>query len=308
MRVIDPKTRVLPPPGIYHGVPEVHYHGWKDAAGSSELRVLADKSPAHVAAGRRAAASGTERQIGKVDSKLFGSMVHDLVLRPEIFEQLYMARPAGNGNSNAFKDACARLLADNPFGFIVPQRDIDRAHGVKNALSEHELAGPAFFGRRTEVSLVWRKTVEIEVGGKTVEVTIPAKARLDAVDADVGPADLKVSSDVSEDAVARKVDEYRYDLQGAWYLGGASECAIETIPEFAFFFVEDDDPFDIQMYPVSGRVLSAAEARLDDLVPLWAKCQITGIWPKSPPMSKDLPLSYRLRNEVEGRVPFRGAA
>lgn len=309
MRVIDPKTRVLPPPGVYHGVPEVHYHGWKGAASSSELRILADESPAHVIAARVAESGPGDRQIAKVDGKRFGNIMHDLVLRPEVFSQLYRARPAGNANSNAFKNACAKILSENPFCFIVPPAALDRAHKAEEALKNHDLAGPAFFDTKTEVSVVWQEQVEITLeGGVVEEVTVDAKARLDAVHASVGYADLKMTTDISEDAVARKVDDYRYDLQAAWYMRGGSRREIEAPPEFAFFFMEDDEPFDIRMFQVPGRVLVAAEERLNDLFPLWARCQRTGEWPKSPPRSSDLPLTRRLQIEVDHLAPYQGDA
>ena len=285
---VDPATRVLPGPGLYRNVPEAHYHGWRGVCSSSELRILAEKSPAHVLVGR---GEGGETS----DAKAFGSMVHDLVFRPLMFPELYIVRPEGSANSNAFKAKVAALQAERPFVQFAKPADIERAKAIKKVLMAHPLASPALFdGDGTEVSIVALDS----------EWAVTMKARLDTYDKALGFVDLKVTTDVSEDAVARKIGDFRYDLQAAFHMRVASESGglAGVPPEFAFVFVEDHPPHDVQVYQVPGPVLTAAESRLDDLVPLWAKCEKLGEWPGSPAIVKALPLPWKLRQYAERGV------
>jgi hypothetical protein len=284
---IDTSTREMPGPGIYRGVPFAHYLGWK-AVSASRLKVLVTETPAQLQHEMSQPPDGTEAQS-------FGTVLHTLVLQPELFPELYQIRPPGRANSNEYKRAEARIMADHPHVTLIKPEDWDRAHRCRDALAKHELAGPALSGGDKELSIVWEEP----------EYGVTCKARLDAPLAGVGIWDLKSTQDPRPHAWGRDAWKYRYDIQGAFYLRGALSVGLDLPSDFAFIAVKSTAAFGIRIYDFQGdaaKVLNAAWTEVESLLTLWARCRDTGVWPDYPAHVEPFPLpSYAMR-QIEDEI------
>lgn len=284
---MDKSLREMPEePGVYPGILSAWYHNWHPAASSSQLRKISTHSPAHLKAALENPSSTAAQE--------FGDALHAAVFQPEIFDTYYVERPPGHANSNAYKKAAAKVLADNPGARLLKTDTRDRVLRCRDALHAHPTAGVMLRdpGPGDELSLVWD---DQETGAR-------CKARLDAPRDEWGIIDLKKTRDARAWSFGRDAWTYRYDLQGAFYERGAFELGMELPTDYFLIAVEEHEPFGIKVYKIPGLLLANAEEEAEELLRIWARCQQTGEWPGYPPEVDELRFPSYAETGAEDRI------
>lgn len=283
---MDASTREMPKaPGVYPGIPSPHYHQWQPAASSSQLRKIATHSPAHLKAALE--------NPGSTAAQEFGDALHAAVFQPEIFDTYYVERPRGNANSNAYKAAAGKILADNPGARLLKADDRDRVQRCRDALHAHPTVGVLLgdAGPGDELSLVWDD-----------ELGVRCKARLDAPRSDWGIIDLKKTRDARPWKFGRDAWTYRYDIQGAFYPRGAAALEMGLPSDFFLIAVEEHPPFGIRVYRIPDLVLMDAWDEAEELLRIYAHCQATDEWPGYPTDIDDLRFPSYATQGAEDRI------
>ena len=217
-------------PGIYDDLSNTDYHADQDYLSSSRLKGYL---PEHF-----------RKPSGSTEALDFGTLFHTVVLEPDNLAE-YVAldaekigvksdgTPALNPTMTAaWKKAVAEAESDGLT--VIAQADLDRALNMRDAILRHDTARRLLFEEdgRAELS-----AFAVDENG------LRHKARFDRLISGVG-IDLKsTSGKPGEDAIARAVIDYGYDLSAGHYLAVADLLGLD-LQAFAFVFVsKDDDPF-----------------------------------------------------------------
>lgn len=220
------KKPVIPQPGIYYGVPFREYSAWNCFSKSMVSHAL--KSGAHLDYYIHGPRTETT-------SIAMGSLADCLILEPELFDKMYVARPDTYTNDkgevkkwNANAKACKTVLAE--FGesgrTVISNADYAKALDLRDAVLAHPVAGPAISAGKKQVSLVWDDT----------ETGVRCKGRLD-LDCDSIIYDLKTTRDASMEAFSRDIGNLGYHVQAGAYLQGLTNLG-KSPDEFRFIAVE----------------------------------------------------------------------
>ncbi|MDD2966640.1 MAG: PD-(D/E)XK nuclease-like domain-containing protein [Desulfovibrionaceae bacterium] len=179
-------------------------------------------------------------QDGGLDEKTkaldLGHLFHSLVLEPETVGKYSLLKY--QGNTKAGKEE--RKEAEEQGKITVSAKDWDAACSMRDALLKKPFA-KLFFSQKslqTEQSLYWEETVN--------GVSVPCKLRLDAMAniprLGIIPVDLKSSLSANPEELPKKIYDYGYHRQAAWYLHGLQQVGIHS-QVFVFFFCEKDFPY-----------------------------------------------------------------
>jgi len=92
--------------------------------------------------------------------------------------------------------------------------------------------------------------------------------------------DLKTTDDASPDAFARKVANYDYDFQAAYYSAILAQTEQIEVPPFWFWIaVEKTAPYTSVVYSATEWTQSGEEKMIRAL-DLYKECKATGQWPQ----------------------------
>jgi hypothetical protein len=226
-------------PGIYSGIEINRYHEQLTSTpsiSSSGLRTIFHESPAHY---WDTSYLNPERDV-KSDSSAFalGRAAHHLLLGEANFNKMFLIRPdeidgkPWHGNRtecrawNAWADSDGRTV-------LTKKRDIDAIRGMSRSMSKHPLVSAGILNGVIEHSMIWRDE----------ETGVWLKARPDAIPTDSGDvADLKTTTDITDDGIANSIGKYGYHMQAA-LVGMAYRALLSREMEsFSLVFVESSRP------------------------------------------------------------------
>lgn len=203
------------------------------------------------------------------DALTFGTLFHTVVLEPDNlagYVVLDAAKIAGDNPKTGrpydapqmtakFRAAAAEAEADGRT--VVTQEDWDRAHAMRDAVAAHDVANRLLFEEdgRAELSCF-----AVDDNG------IGHKARFDRLITGAG-IDLKSTSGrPGEDAIARTVVDFGYDVSAAHYLEVANLLGLD-VQAFAFVVVSKAEPYHVtvcdldESFLARGRALRAKALR-----------------------------------------------
>lgn len=258
--LMQPEERQTPDVGLHRGVPAVIYHGWAGAS-QSRLKLMRDKSPAHVR-------WDMEHPSEQTAALILGAAVHTAVLEPDLFPQLYVRAPAGDRRTKAVKDAWATLEDLHPNATLLAPKDFDTCIAIRDAVAAHPATQHMLEGD-AECSAVWRDE----------ETGVLCRGRFDDLAAGIGAiTDLKTTTDASPFRFPRTVYDYGYHIQAAMYLRGAAALGL-NVDSFGIIAVEKEPPYAVAVYQLEPAAIYDGGRELDKLLAQWAECERTGCWP-----------------------------
>lgn len=272
-----------PEPGLYADVPMLTYHGWEGAS-QSRLKVIRDKSPAHL----RWQMDHPEEPTGP---QRIGAAVHTAVLEPHLFAETYARGPEGNKTLKAVKAAWAALEAEDPSKVILKPAEWDLCMALRRKIEGHRIAARLLDGQ-PERSAIW----EDEDTGAM------CRGRFDLI-SDRAPVivDLKTTRDASRKSFGRDLFQFGYYLQAAHYLAGAKALDIDA-QQFVIVAIEKEPPHEVAIYDVDAGLIELARDELKPLLAVYAACERSGIWPGYAPKVQTIDIPMWAWREVEDRL------
>jgi hypothetical protein len=207
-----------------------------------------------------------------------GSATHSAILEPDLFPKQFVVSPTWNNKSpserkerDLFTEQCAKV------GITVVSKDhYDLALAMRDVVHAHPHAGPL-------MKSMLHAQAKAEQSYFATEPTtgLLVKCRFDYLSTASGWAlDLKTTRDASPRGFSKSIEQYRYDVQEAWYrhvysLATEGEC----IDRWVFLAVESAPPHQIGLYTLPAEVVRAARAVAITNLQMLADCQMLDQWP-----------------------------
>lgn len=247
---------------LFRSMPASAYHADRDALSCSMIKPLL-LSPAHFQTGLGACEKSSP-------AKAFGSLLHLLVLQPELTGQEVAVFPGvADGRGKAFGEfedlQLGKLVVDEPT-FACALR-----------LAE-KVAATTFKGRRLQHFL------EEAIPEATIYFTEPTtrlrmRVRLDSFHPDIS-FDLKSTRHACSRAFARDSVDMHYDLQAFMYsLGRCLYEGSEKPKPFVFIAAESSAPHSVSTFTASSAFMGNGAMKFQACATAFAACTKADYWP-----------------------------
>lgn len=214
------------------------------------------------------------------EALIFGKAAHCLVLGDEVFREKFIVRPemapdgkAWNGNNKSCKEWLA--LAEKSGLMVLKPEQLIRINNMVEDLAEYPLVKQGMLNGRVERTLI----------AKDPATGIYLKFRPDVIPTDDGMfADLKTTSSLDEDFLAKQIGDMGYYLQGAM---GRMVCRLLDIPfdEFWLIYALNDEVPDTAHARISEFELDRGEKVIRWCLDTIAGCLESGDWYGARPFS-----------------------
>lgn len=198
-----------------------------------------------------------------------GQVFHSLILEPDQFNSRYFCLPELDRRTTKGKEMYAELIAMHPDKIAVKADDFHAAHSMATSVRNNVHANQLLDGAETELSLDW-----------TDKATgVLCKARVDAYNAKLGiVVDIKTTVDASPYGFPKRLWQYGYHRQAAWYLEALQQNG-EAAEHFVFIAVEKTQPYLVGIYRLADDTIRLSKAENEKLLRLYAECERTNTWP-----------------------------
>lgn len=270
----------MKPTGLYYNYPSEAYHAdvpphglegsHRAALTQSIAKVLCTQSPAHA----RLASGWYRRQIGLPDREpttamRFGTMVHELVLRPGGSRDMY-APFDGDNRTREGKAASQAILQSG----LLPLRsaEYDRLMRTVDAaklelklaldIDVETLPDPAF-----EVSAYWTED-NVACRGR-FDIYLPDRNLI---------VDIKTAHDANQTEQSVHHIKYGYDIQHAAYCSAIKALGMSD-PDMAFVMVETEAPYATSTVRHGSQLRKHGLSRWRRAKALWAQATANDEWP-----------------------------
>ncbi len=199
---------------------------------------------------------------------LFGSVLHTLVLEPELFTAKYFVADKPNQTSNKGKEEWKEVKDKAGNLTIVSGSVFEKAEKMAARLILHKRANQIICNGLYEQSIFW---IDPETG-------IECKCRPDILRKNM-IGDLKTTADASYFAFQRSLNEYGYHIQCAMMREASRHVLPNEINDFIFICVENVEPYVPAIYPLAEDAIDLGERKFKEALVKYKKCLETNEWP-----------------------------
>jgi hypothetical protein len=245
-------------PGIYDGVSNADYHR-DEALGSTSLKTLATKTPAHY--------QWDKAHPKFSDAFTLGTAAHSLILENDTSGIVVV--DAANWMTKAAKEAKAEALAAGKQPLLASE--VAQITAMQDAVMAHPLAKTALTGHKAEQSVFWQH-----------ESGTPLKCRPDALHqgGKLGNmiVDLKTVQSAAPDEFARSAANFGYHLQQAHYQSGLKAVTGEDFV-FLFVLVEKQPPYFASVVELHADDVARGADMVERSIRIYNECEASGRWP-----------------------------
>lgn len=273
-------------PFISRQMPAAEYHARPETS-NSQLKKLAI-TPADYKWAK-------ENQLQSTDALEFGHVFHTLLLEPQLLDQQCVEYPDRRAGKvwEAFKakHAGKTILRSNG------DHSMAQARGMADSLLQHPWGRKLFLGQaEREISLFWQDK----------DTGIPCRGRLDLIKHGKRPVlvDLKTDIDPSPQGFWKKIRNFDYHVQAAFYYDGYFAATGVEPAAFVFGMVRKSAPHLCAFYEVSDALLEAGRQVYKNRLALLKKCQEADSWPgyAAEPVVLETPnyINYFLEDQING--------
>lgn len=264
-------------PGIYPDLTNDQYHGITDALGSTTLKTLAHKTPAHYKWETENPRSSTAFETG--------TLAHSLILEGRCDAQVIdvtdkrgkaWTEPAAEARNAGLIPVKASEWAD-----IVAMRDAVMAHTVaRRAIEGGQAEQSVFWEHSTETMLKCRPDM-LHQGGPLGNMIV----------------DLKTVQSADANEFAKAAANFGYHIQQAHYQAGLKAVTGED-HAFVFVLVEKTGAFLPNVVELSPEDVERGAALAERSIRIWNECTANNRWPGYPTaQAVDLPVWARITEE-----------
>jgi hypothetical protein len=251
-------------PGVYPGIPMDVYVTW-DAANYSVLKKF-DRSAAH-------AREMLTNPPDQTPAMALGTATHAAVLEPELFKSGWAVGPEGDKRTKKTKLAWAKFEAENPDKEAQTANEYAQCSAMAQAAHANPNVLELIKGKGfTELSFVWVDQA----------TDVLCKGRIDRFGRLWGNnviADLKTTTNASEEAWKWEVRKYFYHAQAAFYIDGLDKLSPSVNRKFIWIALEKEPPFGVALYEPDEATIDKGRRIYRKYLRQWKHCHATGIWP-----------------------------
>ena len=197
----------------------------------------------------------------------FGSLVHQLVLEPETFDQHYFVAEKPKRNTKEGKAMYARLDQERGHREWIALDDFLKAEDIRNTLKQSELVRSLVQGGKAEQSVFW--------GDSETDILCRAKADYVNIDNNI-LVDLKTTSSLASEHVFKaEIYKYNYHLSAAFYQDGFNETTGKVL-DFIVIAVETNAPHNFAVYKLSDALLAQGKALYREALQVYFEAKRAG--------------------------------
>lgn len=276
----------LPEAGFHRGVAFDDYRAWP--AISQSVIKYGQTSMLHMKA-----ASEGRLTLKRTDAINFGAALHCWLFERTSFADQYPIATPCQATLKSGKNAgakCGKVASyrDGADWYCGTHARSYEAQYVETRLSQDQLSSIERIADTISTHEVVRLLAS--PGGSEVSVAacvdgVPAKGRfdryIDAIEGKIPPTIIDVkklpSGEGTRRSLQRRIRNYGYDLQAAWYTHMAHLITGET-HRFVWLFVEDSEPFDIAVYEASQDMIDLGAQKWMQVLSQYQQCQKYDIW------------------------------
>lgn len=221
----------------------------------------------------------------ETDSKNLGSIVHCMVLEPELFQHQFMVLPEGfTRHSNANKQLYADIQNSGKTPIKVPE--FEEASKMAYSIRSNKAFKAIIDSRgkgRVENSLYWHHPSGIKL-----------KSRPDWFCDDL-IIDIKTTKSADEDTFCRSIGEYGYHRQAHIATTGLTKLIGKTYKHVLLVAVESEAPYLTAAYMLDERAIETGRDEVEEAVETYHECLERNEWPGYPETIEtiSLPTWYR---------------
>jgi exodeoxyribonuclease VIII len=206
-----------------------------------------------------------------------GHAVHQALLEPQLFDELYVVAPKVDKRFKAGKAAWAEFEKQAAGRTIVTKPEMVMMRGLLSSIAGHVTAREALYGVGvSELSIVWEDP----------ETGVLCKARIDRL-CEIGGwpfvVDVKTShKPASTHAWEMSVEKYVTHEQAAHYLRGLSVLSPlegDAVRKFAWLVCETERPYCVRMFEADDAALSIGNDEVSKHLRIYSECSKAGVWP-----------------------------
>ena len=253
------KTTVYTP-GFYGGISNADYHATNDTS-STNIKDALDSLHVYKLKNDGAIPFNSTKPMR------LGTAVHALVLEPENFYDEIAVSPEF-GYRTADKEAKAEFEEYNADKTIITRDQLTIAKGMAASVMRHQGAKWLLADSVCEHSGFY---VDPETG-------IACKYRPDSRKQSV-MSDLKTTNDVSKDAFAKTMANFKYHVSAAHYLEGDRALHGTDHETFVFIAVANKPPYEVAVYPLAQRSLQEGYKQRSKALNRIKTARKTGVYP-----------------------------
>lgn len=201
----------------------------------------------------------------------FGTLVHTLVLEPDLFATQYVCSQKFDCRYKAQKEAKEIFEAENAGKIIVEEEDYAKATAMAMAVRAHPYASLILDNASTEKAIFWQD----------LETDVKMRCRPDVLRADLRlKADIKTINKVPTfEEARREIANRDYHAQSAMYADGCALGADLQIEHDVLIFVGKTAPYIVACYELSLEALATGRNRYRAWLHKYMECQRKDQWP-----------------------------
>lgn len=215
----------------------------------------------------------------------FGTLVHGLVLEPDLIDKKVKVSPECDRRTTIGKQIYAEFMETvRPTDIVVDKETYENGLKIRDSLFLHPYTK----------ELIKKPGAKKENAGFWVHETYEmfCKIKPDIAYEEHGwIIDVKTCANGSPKQFQKDMINFNYDLQAAFYMDGFKKITGRPAQGFIFLCVENTAPFDIAIYTPEAKVIEHGRHKYQQALATMQECCQTGHWPgyAEQAMSLELP-------------------
>ena len=247
MQIIEPCYVSDMPADVYHA---------HDSISNTGLKLMM-RSPAHYKYQERKESTR---------AMVLGSALHMACLEPDIFYDTYtLLRSSDNRMTSEYKEAKKEYGEE----FVLVKPEIEKIEGMAKSLSASAIT-----------EYIDNDYCEKELSGFAIDpgTGLMCRHRFDAI-IDGIAIDLKTTTDARKPAFSKKILDFGYHIQAAFYAEQYKWITGDDIEKFIFAAIETSAPYAVKIYELDQESIEAGRKKYRQALNEYAQCKASNIWP-----------------------------
>lgn len=257
-------------PGVYAVPLELHHGDCCEgpSASSSTARTLFTASPKHVWA--HSPLNPDRIPFNVTDAMVRGSAAHHLIGGEGQFFQHFAIRPERFRDWRTNDAKAWRAEQEAAGKAVLTPADAEAIRGMAAELAAHPLVQAGILNGYVERSLIWwDESLGLWLKSRPDNV-IPTATDF---------ADLKVMSSVHPDMIAKKIEEFRLDMQAAMVRRACRFLLGQEMTSYLLVCVEATPPHCVEIVEMDPDDIERGDQDLEVALRMFRRCLDTGHWP-----------------------------